>query len=164
MGDSTVKTLTVNKEIFLRPHGGGRPLKLSAVSEHEGPPSLLVNDLRLNNVAPPHPSKVNMRVARRNKGVATDENHTCVDDTGLSPRVGKNNLIQGICKIKTMCVTDKSYIFLTPSSRLPPKVISGDLTVSSISPGIGFTIESIDPVEQCIVDTDTREFSWFVVN
>lgn len=79
-------------------------------------------------------------------------------------RAGVASLVKGAATVKSKAVTDKSLIFLTPNSLLENGRSSGTLTVVSQEDGVGFTVESINSVDQNVVAGDVRSFNWFVIN
>jgi hypothetical protein len=79
-------------------------------------------------------------------------------------RAGTASLEKGAVTVKSKAVTAKSLIFLTPNSLLENESVSGILTVVSQEDGTGFTVESINAMNQNTVDTDFRSFNWFIVN
>lgn len=159
MTDKTFKTVTVNKDVLIRAPGGNKLLKLSA-KVVDGTTTLCINDNVVNNVV----NNVANKVPEKTKSNV----HMCVSkgfvDSGLATNVGKQKLINGECVVNTMNTNRNSYIFITPCSQLPQNILSGDLTVAEINPGIGFKVRSLDPVEQTIVNTDTRVFFWYMIN
>ena len=141
MSDINAKSLIVNKDILLRQPSSNKLVKLSVGYNDDNETVLFFNGF---------PLEVQKKKQKKNKGP-------------MYPTFGKARLEKGMCTIASFNITDNSSIQLTPCSKLDYGVISGDLTISNICPGLSFSVEAIDPVEQTIVETDSREFFWHIM-
>ena len=142
MSDQVVKSLIVNKEILLRQEGSNKLLKLSVGHDESPNPVLFVNGKAL---------------------YIEDPKEEIEDEGPMYPKFGKGKLVRGKCTVMSFAVTERTCVQLTPCSKLEYGVISGDLTVTDIIPGLSFSVESMDPVEQTIIETDSREFFWYIM-
>lgn len=141
MSDINAKCLIVNKDIFMRQPSSNKLVKLTVGYNDDGSTALFFDG---------SPLEVKKKKQKKKKGP-------------MYPTFGKAVLEKGKCTITSFDITGNSCIQLTPCSKLDYGVISGDLTIASICPGLSFSVEAIDPVEQTIVETDSREFFWHIM-
>ena len=141
MSDINAKNLIVNKDIFMRQPSSNKMVKLNVGYNDDGATALFFDG---------SPLGYQHNKQKKKKGP-------------MYPTFGRAILEKGKCTIASFDITENTCIQLTPCSKLDYGVISGDLTISSICPGLSFSVEAIDPVEQTIVETDSREFFWYIM-